>query len=400
MKKIYLDYAASTPTHKDVLKVMEPYFSTYYGNPGSLHSFGQEALAALDGSREIIAEALGVQFGEIIFTGSATEANNLALRGVIAGLPKDFVSHYKPRIITSSIEHESILETCRVLEDLGVEVVYLPVDTSGVIKLSALRSNLNERTVLVSLMYANNHIGSIQPLQKAAEIIAEFRKPQHSLLHNLHYPFFHTDAVQALQFIDCNTTYLGVDLMSLSSQKIYGPKGAGILYRNKNIPLSPIITGGSQEKGIRAGTENIPAIVGFAKALQLILKNQEREASRIRELRDFLYKGILKIQPKAQLNGPELSGRKPSPELRLPNNLHIYFPGKKSQDLIIAFDLQGLAVSSGSACSVRTATSSYVVGALGFSEERAAQSIRITLGRPTTRQEISAVLAQMRRVVK
>jgi len=400
MKKIYLDYAASTPTHKDVLKAMEPYFSTQYGNPGSLHSFGQGALAALDRSREMIAEALGVQFGEIIFTGSATEASNLALRGVITALPKDFISRYKPRIITSSIEHESVLETCRVLEDLGVEVVYLPVDASGVIKLSALRSNLNERTVLVSLMYANNHIGSIQPLQRVARIITEFRKSRRSLLHNLHYPFFHTDAVQALQFLDCNASYLGVDLMSLSSQKIYGPKGAGILYRNKNVPLSPIITGGSQEKGIRAGTENVPAIVGFAKALQLILRNQEREASRIRELRDFLYKGILKIQPKAHLNGPELLGKKALPGFRLPNNLHIYFPGKKSQDLIIALDLQGLAVSSGSACSVRTATSSYVVGALGFSEERAAQSIRITLGRPTTRQEIIVALAQMRRVVK
>jgi cysteine desulfurase len=464
MNRIYLDYAASTPVEPEVLEAMRPYFSEKFGNPGSLHSFGQEVMAAVDASRETIARVIGADFREIIFTGSATEANNLAIRGIARGIIQnlkiknqndnlkfkvnssqantkilhfDFCTlNFRPRIIASSIEHESILETRRDLEKFGVEVVYLPVDRRGVVDLEALRRALNERTVLVSVMYANNEIGTVQPLAEIAEIIKEFRKRKISARHSSEakpmagggnrskknsifyfldssfYPLFHTDAAQAFQFLDCDINKLGVDLMTLSSHKIYGPKGAGALYvsqesgvksqesgvrsqesgvgGSKNLThdslLLPLITGGGQEFGLRSGTENTPSIVGFAKAVEIVISDKRQATSRIAKLRDYFWRELKKIYPKAELNGPKKNSE------RLPSILNVYFPGHKSEDLLAKFDLAGLAVSAGSACRSRAVEGSYVIEALGYSKERAKQSIRFSLGRPTTKREIDLAL--------
>lgn len=377
MKRIYLDYAATTPVDPAVFRKMEIYFTEKFGNPGSLHSFGQEAIAAVDRSREVIAHSVGAEFREIIFTGSATEANNLALRGTVRAASKKIEN---PRIIVSAIEHESILETARELGRDGVEVVYLPVDRGGIIDLKKLKTELNERTVLVSIMYANNEIGVVQPIAEIAKIIREFRRQSR-------YPFFHTDIAQAFQFFDCNVGALDIDLMTLSSHKIYGPKGAGALYVKSGKILDPIISGGGQEYGLRSGTENVPAIVGFAKAVEIAHAAQKKEAIQIAALREKLWRGIKKVFPKADINGGGKS--------TLPNILNIYFPGRQAQDLLTEFDLAGIAVSSGSACRSRAMESSYVIEALGHSKERAKSSVRFSLGRPTTKSEVDKSLRVM-----
>ena len=434
--RIYLDYASSTPVHPEVEAAMRPYFSAIFGNPGSLHLFGQEAIAALDRGRETIAAALGADFREIIFTGSATEANNLALRGTI----KVFKANYPrviPKIIVSSIEHESVLETARNLEKDGAEVICLPVDRRGYVNLKHLETALNEQTVLVSVMYASNEIGTIQPIKEISEIIADFKRerrktfspgaatrpsgqgvsrsetsegasPVKPLAGRLNgslekkfsdsYPFFHTDASQAFQFLDCGVKKLGVDLMTISAHKIYGPKGVGALYIRELKPgthnLKPIITGGGQEFSLRSGTENVPLIVGFAKAVELIQKNKEREAKRLRELSEYFLGGLKKIYQKIELNG---RGEK---DERLPNILNIYFPNYEAEDLFLKFDLRGLAVSVGSACRSRSVGPSYVLQALGFTGDRIKKSLRISLGRPTVKSEIDKGLGIIKIILK
>ncbi len=390
-QKIYLDYAATTPVDPVVLRAMRPYLSEKFGNAGSLHSFGQEAIAALDRSRETMAASINAGFREVIFTGSATEANNLAIRGIVK---KFFISDRrstKPRIIVSSIEHESVLETARDLESDGIEVVYLPVDETGVVDLKKLEASLNKDTVLVSVMYANNETGTIQPIQKIAEIIKTFKKEHFN--EETYYPLFHTDASQAFQFLNCTVADLGIDLMTLSSHKIYGPKGVGVLYAKQTSRLSSTMTGGGQEFGLRSGTENIPAIVGFAKAAKLSANSRELADQKIRELRNELWRGIKKICPKAEINGMPFFQSVATRDIScLPNILNVYFPGHDAQDLLTKFDLLGLAASSGSACRARATLSSYVIEALGYSKERTGSSVRFSLGRPTTKAEIAHTL--------
>ncbi len=424
-----MDYAASTPIAKEVELAMKPYLKEYFGNAGSLHYFGQKSLAALDSSREILARVLNAKFNEIVFTSGATEANNLVLRGVVKAVrinnleyknalnskscfPRQQAGILNPRIIVSAIEHASILETAKDLEKEGVEVVYLPVNNEGFIDQKQLIDSLNERTVLVSVMYANNEIGTIEPITEIAEIISDFRfqiSESGKSLNPAFYPLFHTDAVQALQFLDVDVKNLGVDIMTVSSHKVYGPKGVGALYvkdlefrtqnvgvENKALPyskshiLNPLTTGGEQEFGLRAGTENIPGIVGFAKAVQLVEKNKTIESKRIKKLRDYFWKKLKIIMPGAQLNGPDVKDRH-----RLPNNLNVYFPNKNAEDLLIEFDMAGVAVSSGSACSARSSAPSHVISALGFGEERGKKSIRFTLGRHTTKKDIDKVLERV-----
>ncbi|MDP3901489.1 MAG: cysteine desulfurase family protein [bacterium] len=395
MKRIYLDYAASTPVDPVVKKAMDPYFSKMYGNAGSLHSFGQEASAAVFRAREVIAQAIGANYRDIIFTGSATEANNLALRGAVKSV-KYQMSGIKPRIIISSIEHESVLETCHDLEKEGVEIIYLPVSKDGIVDLVALKKALNDRTILVSIMYANNEIGTIQPISKIAEIVSDFRKPEvknqpTNQLTNC--PLLHTDAVQAFQYLDCNVQKLGVDLMTLSAHKIYGPKGIGCLYapyRNNHYPLSPIVTGGGQQNGIHSGTENVPYIVGFAKAIELVVKNREKEAKRVKSLRDYFWQRLKKIASGITLNG--------SSEKRLPNNLNIYFAKQSAQDLLIKLDMVGVAVSPGSACRAQVASSSYVLEAMGLPTNLCSNSLRFTLGRPTIKVEIDTTIDKLKKI--
>lgn len=409
--RIYLDYAATTPVDSAVLAVMKPYFNKRFGNASSLHSWGQEAMAALDEAREKITKAIGADFREIIFTGSATEANNLALRGVVKkyiseNQPKISVNQ-RPRLIISAIEHESILENARDLEKDGVEVVYLPVDHEGIVDLKKLRAALNERTILVSIMYANNEIGTIEPIAKISSIINKFKKPKTNYhLPSANYPLFHTDVAQAFQYLDCNVNKLGVDLMTLSAHKIYGPKGIGALYvrklKTKNSKLKAIITGGGQEFGLRSGTENIPSVVGFAKAVELVSNSRELENERISKLRDYFWKEIKKVYPRAQLNGSAISINQRSYQhksVRLPNNLNVYFPGHKVEDLLIKFDLAGVAVSAGSACSARGTEPSHVLKACGFPLERIKSSLRITLGRPTTKAEIEEAIKRIKKIL-
>ncbi|MDP2696121.1 MAG: cysteine desulfurase family protein [bacterium] len=383
MSRIYLDYAASTPVDPLVEKAMRPYFGKIFGNAGALHQFGQEAAAAVFEARNGVASAVGASYRDIIFTGSATEANNLALRGVVKA-----ANIKKPRIIVSNIEHESILETCNDLEQGGVEVVYLSVTKEGIVDVAELKNLLNNRTILVSVMYANNEIGAIQPIAQISKIIRDFRDSnQLEPKAKIAYPLFHADAVQGIQYLDCDVKKLGVDLMTLSGHKIYGPKGIGCLYApfvGNCYPLSPIITGGGQQNGIHSGTENVPYIVAFAKAVELTEKIREKEFKRVVALREHLWKGIKKIMPSVLLNG--------SSKHRLPNNLNIYFPKDSAQDLLIKLDLAGVAVSSGSACKAHLATTSYVLKALGLPDRRCSGSLRLSLGRQTTRQEINRVL--------
>jgi cysteine desulfurase len=405
-QKIYLDYAATTPVDPAVFRVMKPYFSEKFGNAGSLHSFGQEAIAALDRSREIIAGSINADFRGIIFTSSATEANNLAIYGIVKGF---FATHHgsiKPRIIISSIEHESVLETVRDLENNNVDVVYLSVNKAGVVDLKELETSLNENTILVSVMYANNEVGTIQPIQKITEVIETFKKEH--FRKETYCPLFHTDASQAFQFLNCDAAELGVDFMTLSSHKIYGPKGAGALYikqaadgKQQTISLSPILTGGGQEFGLRSGTENIPAIVGFAKATELSAHSRKLANKKIAGLRDELWRGIKKMYPKAEINGAPFSRPITADNIPcLPNILNVYFPGHDAQDLLTKFDLLGLSVSSGSACRARATLSSYVIEALGHPQERAESSIRFSLGRPTTKEEIMRAVQILKRITK
>jgi cysteine desulfurase len=399
-RRLYFDYAASTPVDPRVERGMRPYFLKQFGNPGSLHGFGQEAIAAVDASRETLARLIGADFREVIFTGSATEANNLGLRGVVHAWNgqrersgKAGHADTQPRVIVSAIEHESVLETAHDLEREGVEVVYLPVSRAGIVDLGALRRALNERTVAVSIMYANNEIGTIQPVTEIAAIIADFKK---SVGSTARYPLFHTDAVQAFQFLDCNVGTLGVDMMTLSAHKIYGPKGIGLFYaKNATTKSSSIvkgeITGGGQEFGLRSGTENVPLIVGFATAAEIALAMQEKETKRVAAVRDHLFKNIKKIFPTAEING----GAGEPTGTTLPNFLNVYIPGHAAEDMVVKLDLKGVAVSAGSACRSRALQSSYVIEALGYSKERARSSIRFSLGRQTDKAEVVKLFREL-----
>lgn len=405
MERIYLDNAATTPMDSEVKKAMEPYFDVTYGNPNSLHWFGQQARAAVDAARETIANAIGARFREIIFTGSATEANNLALRGVVkkARLTFDTLQSDKPmKIIISTIEHDSILDTAKDLEKEGVEVVYIPVNEKGFVDVDQIEKALDEQTVLVSIMYANNEVGSIQPIKEIADVLKKFRQRRNALPY---YPLFHTDAVQAVQFFDCNVDDLGVDLMTISAHKIYGPKGAGALYArtmdsvthmkdDRMYIISPRISGGGQEFGMRSGTENVPAIVGFAKAVELAITKRSVEGERLASLRDSFLQQLQDVCSSVVLNNLFVDAVK-----YLPNIVNVYFPGHRGGELLIALDLQGVAVSSGSACAARSATPSHVLTAMGFEEERAIGSLRFSFGRHTTEADIERTITALKNIL-
>ncbi len=420
MKKIYLDYAASTPVAPEVAKAMAPYFGEHFGNPSSLHHFGQKTSGAVFGARRSVAKALGAGPEDIIFTGSATEANNLALRGLVKGLRFKVKNVGRPRIITSAIEHESVLETCRDLERDGVEVIYLPVDKNGFVDLKKFKAALNDRTILVSVMHANNEVGTIQPIIEIAGILRNFRNSKYEILNskqsqniksnnksnkvsdlefrisNLEaaLPLLHTDAAQSFQYLDCRPAELGIDLMTLSAHKIYGPKGVGALYANKAARevMRPVVAGSGQENGLRSGTENVPGVVGFGKAVEVAGKIREKEAARVLDLRDYFWKELrTKLRNKVAING--------SLDDRLPNNLNIYFPGHNAHDLLIRFDLLGVSVSPGAACSTRVSQASYVLEAMGFPPDRASGSLRFSLGRQTKKSDIDYVISVIMKVL-
>jgi cysteine desulfurase len=374
MKHIYFDYAATTPTDKRVVKVMEPYFLGKFGNTMSLHSFGQKAKLALDQSRQVLADLINAQPNEIVFTGSATESNNLALKGV-AFACKSKGNH----IIISSIEHPCIIESAKWLTKHGFEVTKLPVDKYGLINLKDVKKTITEKTILVSVMHSSNEIGTIEPIAEIGKICREKKV------------YFHTDASQSFGKIPIDVKKMNIDLLTASSHKMYGPKGVALLYVKEGVKIEPILHGGGQENGLRNSTVNIPAIVGFAKAVELCEKEMKTEAKRLSKLRDKLIKGILKIDG-ARLNG--------HPKNRLPNNVNVSFPYIEGESLIIQLDMHRIACSTGSACSSIKLEPSYVLLALGLKPEEAHGSLRISLGRFTTEKEINYFLKILPKIVR
>ncbi|MFH1423378.1 MAG: cysteine desulfurase family protein [Candidatus Nealsonbacteria bacterium] len=382
MPKIYLDYAATTPCDPRVAKAMSACLKKDFGNPSSIHGFGQKASMALGGAREVLAEFLRCESEEIVFTGSATEADNLAIFGVVKA-----AKIAKHHIITSQIEHPAVLESCRALARRGAEVTYLPVGKNGVVEISELKKALRPNTVLVSIMYANNEIGTIQPIAE----IGDFLKTINYKLKTK--VLFHTDAVQAVNFLDCDVKKLGVDLLTISSHKIYGSKGVGALYVKKGTQIEPIIYGGGHERGLRSGTENVAGIVGLGQAIKEVQNPKLKiQNIRIRQFRDKLIKTILKIIPASRLNG--------SLTQRLPNNVNISFDGVEGEAIVVALDQKGIAGSTGSACSSGSLEPSHVLMSLGLPEAVAHGSLRLTLGKYNTAKDIERVLKVLPTVIQ
>jgi cysteine desulfurase len=375
MVKIYLDYAATTPVHPEVLKAMLPYFTEIYGNPSSVHTAGQEARTAVEKARESVASLIGAAAEEIVFTSGGTEADNYALRGAaLANASKG------KHIITTSIEHHAALESARALEKQGFKVTYLPVDDYGMVDPGDVKKVLTPETILISVMHANNEIGTVQPLAEIGKIAREAGI------------IFHTDAVQTVGHIPTDVNELGVDLLSMSAHKLYGPKGVGALYVRKGTRLAALIHGGGQEKARRSGTENVPGIVGFGKAAEVARGEMQDEAARLVVLRDKLFLGLQQRMEKIKLNG--------HPEKRLPNNVNISVSYVEGESMVLSLDLQGIYVSTGSACSSGSLEPSHVLLAIGCSHEQAHGSLRFTIGKWTTEQEIDRVLEVLPPIVQ
>ena len=354
---------------------MIPYMKDMYGNPSSVHSFGGDSKAALDDAREQVAELIGARQRDIYFTTGGSESNNFAIKGIAYQL-KDKGRH----LITTQVEHASVLETFKYLESEGYKVIYLPIDRDGMLDLDELRDVICEDTILVSIIYANNETGVIFPLDQ----ISEITKEQGVLLH--------TDAVQAVGKIEINLKELPVDLLSLSSHKLYGPKGAGALYMRKGVDLSPLIHGGGQERGKRSGTENVPAIAGFGKAAELIIDDIEAENNRLSALRDKLHKKITN-----SIDGVSLNGHL---ENRLSNTLNLNFDNTEGESLVMNLDIEGVAVSTGSACSEGNVDPSHVLLAMGLTKEQAISSLRFSFGRFSKESDIDLVLDKLPAIVE
>ncbi|MFA6254089.1 MAG: cysteine desulfurase family protein [Candidatus Paceibacterota bacterium] len=427
MRRIYWDTAAGTPMDKRVLKAMLPYLMGKFGNANSLHQEGVEAQKAVEGARAKIAQILFAHPDEIIFTGSGTESDNLAILGVAEaiGVRSPISLHEKrllaPRpghIITTAIEHKAILEPCRYLQKKGYKVTYLKVDKNGQIDLKELKESLTKDTFLVSVMMANNEIGSIQPIKEVAKIIRHFKKNtpstgSTSLTTNplrVNTPYLHVDACQAPRLLDLNVEKLGVDLMTFNGSKIYGPKGVGALYVRRGVMLAPIIMGGGQERGLRSGTLNVAGIVGLAEALAICAKERGKEGARLFKLQSKLMAELKKIKnltingPEAVRNatssGPEVVFRTISPtSLRLPNNINFSVGGLEGEQLVIELDAKGFAVSSGSACSHDSGEGSYTIRAIGGSEEQVVGAVRLSLGRDAKTSDIARFTKSLKEII-
>jgi cysteine desulfurase len=371
----YLDHAATTPLRPEAREAMEPFLGEVYGNPSSLHAAGQEARRALDDARDRVAAALGARAEEVVFTSGGTEADNLALIGRFLA-----ERERRPHLVTVATEHHAVLDTCRFLEGLGAEVTLLPVDGDGLVDPDAVRRALTPRNSVVSVMYANTEIGTIAPLAEIGAITREAGAP------------LHTDAVQAVGALPLTMDALGVDLLSLSAHKFYGPKGVGTLLVRRGTRLQPLQQGGGQERGRRAGTENLAGIVGMARALELAVAEREAEAPRQVALRDRLIEGIRAVVPEVVLNG--------HPTRRLPNNANLAFPGLEAEVLLLNLDLEGVAASAGSACTAGSLEPSYVLQAIGRARDLGRGSLRLTVGRGTTADEIESVVDRLGGIVR
>ena len=366
-QRIYLDHAATTYLKPEVFVEMSPFFSINYGNPSSIHAFGREARKAVEVARERVAKALNAQSGEIFFTSGGTEANNWALKGIVAA-NKSKGNH----IITSMIEHHAVLHTCENLEKLGFEVTYLPVDENGIVSPEQVKDAITDETILISIMSANNEIGTLQPIEEIGKIAAEAGI------------YFHTDAVQSVGSIKLDVKALSIDALSLSAHKFYGPKGVGALYVKKGVRMDNLMHGGAQEKNRRAGTENIPGIVGLGKAIEIADSSINQYAQRMKSLRDMMINGIKDNVEFVRLNGHSTK--------RLPGNANLSFEFIEGESLLLSLDMKGIAASSGSACTSGSLDPSHVLLAIGLSHEIAHGSLRLTFGDANTEQDVAYVL--------
>lgn len=372
-KRIYMDYSSTTPVDPEVLAVMLPFFSEKFGNPSSIYQEGRETRTAIDTARQQTAAAIGAQPDEIYFTSGGTESDNLGIKGIV-GAGKE-----KGHIITTAVEHAAIMKSCEFLEDHGFEVTYLPVDSDGLVSSDTLAQAMRDDTFLVSICYANNEIGTIQDMKELARIVHDGGA------------LFHTDAIQAVTKMPIDVKDIGIDLLSLSGHKIYGPKGIGALYCQKGVKLAPIQHGGGHENRMRSGTENLPGIVGLGKALELGVERLPTDIPRLQGMRDRLIDNLLAI-PDTHLNGHRTK--------RLPHNVNVRFSHIEGEGLILNLDFMGIAASTGSACSSKSLKASHVLLAIGLKHEEAHGSLRLTLGRDSTDEDVDKVLEVLPAVVE
>lgn len=376
MKRIYLDHSATTPVDKQVAELMLTYFTEFYGNPSSVHYFGRQVRKALDNAREQAAALIGASPKEITFTSGGTEADNLAIQGAVRAKAKK-----GNHLITSAIEHHAVLDTLKYLRNNGFELTILPVDGEGLVSIEDVKNAIRPETILISIMHANNEVGSIQPVEEIGRIARE-----KGIL-------FHVDAVQSLGKLPIDVNKMNVDLMTISSHKIHGPKGVGALYIRHGVRISPLVFGGSQERKIRSGTENAPGIIGFGKACELAGQRMEEENKTLVRLRDKLLDGILNSIDHVKVNGP--LGDK-----RLSNNVNVSVNFVEGESLLLSLDMIGIAASSGSACTSGSLDPSHVLLAMGLSHEVAHGSLRLSLGRQNTDEEIDYVLQELPKIVQ
>ncbi|MDP3025296.1 MAG: cysteine desulfurase NifS [candidate division Zixibacteria bacterium] len=373
-RKIYLDHNATTPVHPEVLEAMLPFYQEGFGNASSIHSFGREAKVALEESREKVARFLNADPLEIYFTSGGTESDNLAVKGV-AWANKKKGNH----IITSQIEHHAVLESCKFLEKEGYEITYLPVDRYGLVDHDELKKSIKKETVLVSIMHANNEMGIIQPIAELAGLAKEKGV------------YFHTDAVQSTGKMKIDVNELNVDMLSLSAHKFYGPKGVGALYIRRGVRLTPLAHGGHHEKSRRAGTENVPGIVGLAKALEIVHSDMQKEERRLKSLTETFFKKVTERIPDVFLNG--------HPVLRIPNTLNLSFKGVEGESIILNLDLKGIGVASGSACTSGTLEPSHVLSAMGVPGDLAQSSLRFSFGRSNSIDDVDYVVQLLPEII-
>jgi len=375
VRRVYLDHNATTPAHPDAIDAMLPFMNERFGNPSSVHSYGQDTREAMERAREAVAGAFHARKDEIVFTSGGTESDNLAISGIAGALCKK-----GKHIITSTIEHHAVLATCEHLSSIGFETTEVPCDKYGVVDPEEVRRAIRSDTILITIMHANNEVGTIQPIEEIGGIARE------------NGIIFHSDAVQSFGKIELDTSKLKASLLSVSSHKIYGPKGIGALYVRRGTPLSPIMFGGHHEKKRRAGTENVPGIVGFAKAVELISEDIESRNRSMLSLRDRLEEGIMSTIPHVRLNG--------HPTKRLPSTFNVSFEFVEGESLVLSLDMEGIAVSSGSACTSGSLEPSHVLLAMGVPPDIAQGSVRFSLGRDNTEADVDYVLEILPRIVE
>ncbi|MEI6378379.1 MAG: cysteine desulfurase family protein [Candidatus Falkowbacteria bacterium] len=398
---IYFDHSATTPVDPAVLSAMLPYFSEKFGNASSIHTYGQTAAVAVDEARLLASRFFGCRPTEVIFTSGATEANNIAIKGLIKGLKLKGVE--KPHVITSAVEHDAVLEPINNLAAAGeIEATIAGVDERGVINLEYLKSIITDQTALISVMYVNSEVGTIQPIAEIGKLVAEVNAARQAIYDKLPTGerttkpaklYFHTDATQAVNFLDCNIDTLGVDMLSMSAHKIYGPKGSGALIVKSGLPISALVHGGHHERNLRSGTLNVPGIVGLAKALELISETSFNHNKQIKEVRDYLIERVI-----GEITGAKLTT---AVAVATPAHAHIVFNGAEGESILMALDLDaGIAVSTGSACASNTLGASKVLLAMGIKQEDTHGAIRFSLGKDNTKAEVDELMQHLPDIVQ